>query len=122
MALMHKVLTESHNVHNTQAATIGDVLGKYAFLMRDRVFIAYSLLLGFAMASMFCYVTGAPLVITATYGLSPQQFGALIGMNGFAFLTASILNMRALKTVGPTQLLARYIWGVPLLGTALLVL
>lgn len=122
MALMHKVLSESHNVRNMQAATIGEVLGKYAFLMRDRVFIAYSLLLGFAMASMFCYVTGAPLVITANYGLTPEQFGLLIGMNGFAFLTASILNMRALKTVGPVQLLARYIWGAPLLGATLLVL
>jgi DHA1 family bicyclomycin/chloramphenicol resistance-like MFS transporter len=122
MVLMHKVLTESHDVRNAQAATIGEVLGKYVFLMRDRVFIAYSLLLGFAMASMFCYVTGAPLVITANYGLTPQQFGALIGMNGFAFLTASILNMRALKTVGPAQLLTRYIWGAPLLGATLLVL
>ena len=122
MLLMHKVLTESHDVRNAQAATIGEVLGKYVFLMKDRVFIAYSLLLGFAMASMFCYVTGAPLVITANYGLTPQQFGALIGMNGFAFLTASILNMRALKTVGPAHLLARYIWGAPLLGATLLVL
>jgi DHA1 family bicyclomycin/chloramphenicol resistance-like MFS transporter len=122
MILMHKVLRESHNVRDTQAATIREVLGKYAFLMRDRVFIAYSLLLGFAMASMFCYVTGAPLVITANYGLTPQQFGSLIGMNGFAFLTASILNMRALKSVGPERLLARYIWGAPLLGATLLVL
>ena len=122
MVLMHHVLKESHDVRNAQAATIGQVLRNYAFLLRDRVFIAYSLLLGFAMASMFCYVTGAPLVITANYGLTPQQFGALIGMNGFAFLTASILNMRALKSVGPSQLLARYIWGAPLLGATLLVL
>jgi DHA1 family bicyclomycin/chloramphenicol resistance-like MFS transporter len=61
-------------------------------------------------------------VITANYGLTPQQFGSLIGLNGFAFLTASMLNMRALKTVGPAQLLARYIWGAPLLGATLLVL
>jgi DHA1 family bicyclomycin/chloramphenicol resistance-like MFS transporter len=122
MVLMHHVLRESHDVRNAQAATIGHVLRNYASLIRDRQFIAYSLLLGFAMASMFCYVTGAPLVITANYGLTPAQFGALIGLNGFAFLTASILNMRALKTVGPAQLLARYIWGAPLLGTALLVL
>jgi MFS transporter, DHA1 family, multidrug resistance protein len=122
MVLMHHVLRESHDVGNAQAATIRDVLRNYGYLLRDRQFIAYSLLLGFAMASMFCYVTGAPLVITANYGLTPQQFGALIGMNGFAFLTASILNMRALKSVGPAQLLARYIWGAPLLGAALLVL
>ena len=122
MILMHHVLSESHDVRNTQAATIPQVLGNYAGLLRDRQFIAYSLILGFAMASMFCYVTGAPLVITANYGLTPQQFGALIGLNGFAFLTASILNMRALRTVGPAQLLARYIWGAPLLGATLLVL
>jgi len=122
MVLMHHVLKESHDPRNAQAATIGHVLSNYVYLLRDRQFIAYSLLMGFAMASMFCYVTGAPLVITANYGLTPQQFGALIGMNGFAFLTASMLNMRALKTVGPAQLLARYIWGAPLLGTTLLVL
>jgi DHA1 family bicyclomycin/chloramphenicol resistance-like MFS transporter len=122
MVLMHHVLKESHDPRNAQAATIGHVLRNYGYLLRDRQFIAYSLLMGFAMASMFCYVTGAPLVITATYGLTPQQFGALIGMNGFAFLTASMLNMRALKSVGPAQLLARYIWGAPLLGTTLLVL
>jgi MFS transporter, DHA1 family, multidrug resistance protein len=122
MVLMHHVLRESHDVRNAQAATIRDVLRNYGHLLRDRQFIAYSLLLGFAMASMFCYVTGAPLVITANYGLTPQQFGVLIGMNGFAFLTASILNMRALKSVGPAQLLARYIWGAPLLGATLLVL
>lgn len=122
MYLMHHVLRESHDVRDAQAATITQVLRNYASLIRDRQFIAYSLLLGFAMASMFCYVTGAPLVITANYGLTPQQFGALIGLNGFAFLTASMLNMRALKSVGPAQLLARYIWGAPLLGASLLVL
>ena len=122
MILMHHVLRESHDARNAQAATIGHVLRNYGYLMRDRQFIAYSLLMGFAMASMFCYVTGAPLVITANYGLTPQQFGALIGLNGFAFLSASILNMRALKTLGPANLLARYIWGAPLLGATLLVL
>lgn len=121
MFLMHHVLRESHDVRNAQAATIRHVLGNYATLIRDRQFIGYSLLMGFSMASMFCYVTGAPLVIPANYGLTPQQLGSLIGMNGFAFLTASVLNMRALKTVGPAQLLARYIWGAPLLGATLLV-
>src|SRR5688500_11153173 len=122
MVLMHHVLKESHDPRNAQAATIGHVLRNYGYLLRDRQFIAYTLLMGFAMASMFCYVTGAPLVITATYGLTPQQFGALIGLNGFAFLTASMLNMRALKSVGPAQVLARYIWGAALLRAALLVL
>lgn len=119
---MHRILRESHDVRNVAAVGFGDVLRNYAALGRDRRFIAYSLLLGFSMASMFCYVTGAPRVITQNYGLSPHQFGWLIGLNGLAFMTASILNMRALRTLEPGQVLARYIWTAPLLSAALLIL
>ncbi len=73
--------------------------------------MAFSLLLGFSMASMFCYVTGAPKVITQNYGLSAQQFGALIGLNGLAFMSASILNMRALRTMTPRQVLVSLYMG-----------
>lgn len=119
---MHKVLTESHLVRDHAAASIGDVMRNYGRLARNRHFSTYSLLLGFSMASMFCYVIGAPKVIIENYGLSPQQFGWLIGMNGLAFMTASILNMRALRTMTPRQVLARYVWISPVLGVVLLVL
>jgi DHA1 family bicyclomycin/chloramphenicol resistance-like MFS transporter len=117
---MHKVLSESHDIRNAAAVSIPEVVRNYIQLARDRNFIAYSLLLGFAMASMFSYVTGAPRVITDNYGLSAQQFGWLIGMNGLAFMSASLLNMRALRTLQPRQVLARYVWMAPLLGVALL--
>jgi DHA1 family bicyclomycin/chloramphenicol resistance-like MFS transporter len=84
--------------------------------------MALSLLLGFSMASMFCYVTGAPTVITQNYGLSAQQFGSLIGLNGLAFMSASVLNMRALRTLTPSQVVSRYVWASPLLGFTLLIL
>jgi MFS transporter, DHA1 family, multidrug resistance protein len=61
-------------------------------------------------------------VITQNYGLSPQQFGSLIGLNGFAFMSASLLNMRSLRTLTPLQVLERYIWLSPLLGVTLLIL
>lgn len=118
---MHRVLRESHDVRNIAAVSFGDALRNYAQLGHNQRFIAYSLLLGFSMASMFCYVTGAPRVITHNYGLSPQQFGWLIGMNGLAFMSASILNMRALRTMEPGQVLARYVWMSPLLGAALFI-
>jgi DHA1 family bicyclomycin/chloramphenicol resistance-like MFS transporter len=76
--------------------------------------------MGFSMGSMFCYVTGAPKVLTGHYGLSPQQFGGLIGLNGLAFMTASRLNMVALRTQQPSEILARFIWVPALLGIALL--
>src|SRR4029453_6833892 len=77
---------------------------------------------GFGMGALFTYVTGAPTVLTQRYDLSPQQFGALIGLNGFAFMTASRLNMIALRTLGPREVLARYVWLPLLLGGALFLL
>ena len=74
------------------------------------------------MGALFTYVTGAPTVLTQRYGLSPQQFGALIGLNGFAFMTASRLNMLALRTLGPRAVIARYVWMPVLLGAALFTL
>lgn len=121
MLTMHMVLRESHTARDPNVS-FGDILRNYGRLMRDRQFMAFSLLMGFSMASMFSYVTGAPRVITQNYGLSAQQFGALIGLNGLAFMSASILNMRALRTMTPGQVLSRYVWASPLLGVALLVL
>jgi DHA1 family bicyclomycin/chloramphenicol resistance-like MFS transporter len=121
MLTMHRVLTESHVTRDTSVSLL-DVLRNYARLTRDRRFMALSLLLGFSMASMFCYVTGAPRVITQTYGLSAEQFGSLIGLNGLAFMSASILNMRALRSMTPAQVMSRYIWVPPSLGFALLIL
>lgn len=121
MLTMHRVLRES-NVTRDPSVSFGDILRHYARLSRDTHFMALSLLLGFSMASMFCYVTGAPTVITQNYGLSAQQFGFLIGLNGLAFMSASVLNMRALRTLTPAQVLSRYVWASPLLGFALLIL
>lgn len=119
MLTMHRALSES-NVTPDPSVGFADILRNYGRLSRDRHFMALSLLLGFSMASMFCYVTGAPKVITQHYGLSAQQFGALIGLNGLAFMSASMLNMRALRTMTPGQVLSRYVWASPLLGFALL--
>jgi DHA1 family bicyclomycin/chloramphenicol resistance-like MFS transporter len=121
MIAMHKVLKESNLVRDSRV-TVADVLRNYGRLARDRRFILFSLLLGFSMASMFSYVIGAPKVITQNYGLSAQQFGALIGLNGLAFMSASLLNMRSLRSMTPRQVLERYIWLSPLIGITLLVL
>lgn len=121
MIYMHKVLDESH-VSRDASVSLLDVLRNYGQLTRDGHFMALSLVLGFSMGSMFCYVTGAPKVITHNYGLSPQQFGWLIGMNGLAFMSASVLNMRALRSMTPRQVVARYVWASPLLGVTLLTL
>jgi DHA1 family bicyclomycin/chloramphenicol resistance-like MFS transporter len=120
LAATHFLLRESRPESSIAPLNISSVMRTYLRLSADRTLIGYSLVGGFGMGALFTYVTGAPTVLTHRYELSPQQFGALIGLNGFAFMTASRLNMIALRTLGPREVLARYVWLPLLLGGALL--
>jgi DHA1 family bicyclomycin/chloramphenicol resistance-like MFS transporter len=119
LAATHFALRESRPESSVKPLNIASVLRTYLRLGADRALIGYSLVGGFGMGALFTYVTGAPTVLTRHYELSPQQFGLLIGLNGFAFMTASRLNMIALRTIGPREVLARYVWLPLLLGGAL---
>src|ERR1043165_4416700 len=119
LAATHFALRESRPESAIATLNITSVLRTYLRLGSDRTLIGYSLVGGFGMGALFTYVTGAPTVLTNRYDLSPQQFGLLIGLNGFAFMTASRLNMIALRTIGPREVLARYVWLPLLLGGAL---
>lgn len=122
LAATHFALRESRPESSIVPLRIASVLRTYLRLGADRTLIGYSLVGGFGMGALFTYVTGAPTVLTHRYGLSPQQFGGLIGLNGFAFMTASRLNMIALRTIGPREVLARYVWLPLILGGALFLL
>jgi DHA1 family bicyclomycin/chloramphenicol resistance-like MFS transporter len=122
LAATHFALRESRPESSIVPLKIASVLRTYLRLSADRTLIGYSLVGGFGMGALFTYVTGAPTVLTHRYELSPQQFGGLIGLNGFAFMTASRLNMIALRTIGPREVLARYVWLPLILGGALFLL
>jgi DHA1 family bicyclomycin/chloramphenicol resistance-like MFS transporter len=115
----HFALRESRPETAIAPLNFASVFRTYLRLGTDRLLVGYSLVGGFGMGALFTYVTGAPTVLTQRYDLSPQQFGLLIGLNGFAFMTASRLNMVALRTLGPREVLARYVWLPVVLGAAL---
>ncbi|HEX7115382.1 MAG TPA: multidrug effflux MFS transporter, partial [Steroidobacter sp.] len=119
---IHRVLDEARPEGDIVPLRLGTVIRGYLRLFADRAFVGYSLVGGFGMGALFAYVTGAPTALTQTYELSPREFGALIGLNGFAFMTASRLNILALRKLTPGQALARYVWVPAILGVLLMML
>jgi DHA1 family bicyclomycin/chloramphenicol resistance-like MFS transporter len=113
LVAMHRMMTESRDPAHIVPLSFSQVARGYGRLLADRKFMGYSLVGGFCMGTLFCYVAGSPTVMTRLYDLSPQQFGWLIGLNGIAFMIASRLNMILLRRRGPAELLARAVW-VPL--------
>jgi len=119
LSAMHFVLTESRHPSTVVPFSVPAIALNYRSLVRDRAFVGYTLAGAFGMASLFAYVTGAPAVLIENYGLSAQQFGWLLGANGFAFMAASRLNIVALRHQTPAKLLARAVWVPVLVGTVL---
>lgn len=121
MFAMHSMLVESRDPAHVRPLRFGVVLRTYGRLLLDRVFVGYACVGAFAMAGLFCYVTGSPIVMAEQYELTPQQFGWMIGLNGIAFMSASRWNMVSLRTATPQHVLSRSV-GWPLLCASVLTL
>ena len=60
-------------------------------LFKDRSFIGYALTVGFIHGGSFAYVSGTPFVYQGIYGVSPQVFSVLFGINGIAIISGSFI-------------------------------
>lgn len=72
-------------------SSIGHSVRTIGSLFRDRSFIGYALTLGIIHGGSFAYVSGTPFVYQGIYGVSPQTFSILFGINGIAIITGSFL-------------------------------
>jgi DHA1 family bicyclomycin/chloramphenicol resistance-like MFS transporter len=122
LVAMHSMMTESRDPAHVVPLSFPQAARSYGRLLNNRIFVGYSLVGGFGMGALFCYVTAAPTVLMPLYQLSPQHFGWLLGLNGFAFMSASRINMLALRKHGPLELVTRAVWAPIGIGALLWVL
>ncbi len=113
-------LPESHSTRHEPPLNAQRIAGDYASLFSSRAFLGYTLSGGLAMAGMFAYIAGSPLVLIQLGGIAPQHFGWAFGINALGFVAASQLNARSLKTIAPTRMLRRALWLPALAGLTLL--
>ncbi len=72
-------------------SSIGDSVRTMGGLLKDRSFIGYAVIVGFVHGGSFAYVSGTPFIYQEIYGVSPQVFSILFGMNGLAIITGSFI-------------------------------
>ena len=102
-------------------AGLGRTLRVMRRLLRDRVFTGYTVGAGLSFGALFSYIAGSSFVFQDVYGVSPQVYALLFGLNGVALLGASIANHRLQESVGPVKLLRAGMLTM-LVGGALVVL
>lgn len=112
MVAMRLGLAESHDTRHAQPLSWRRIGDDFRALLGERAFMGYALSGGLAMAGFFAYIAGSPHVLIELHGLSAQQYGWLFGGNALAFIVASQVNARIVRTVEPTRVLRRALHGL----------
>lgn len=95
---------------STPHLPLSGALRRYVELLGDRQLIGHGLTGGIAMAGMFAYISGSPFVFINLYGVSPEHYGWLFGMNAAGFILSAQLNGWLLRHRGPHYWLKRGVW------------
>ncbi|MFE5566935.1 Bcr/CflA family multidrug efflux MFS transporter [Amycolatopsis japonica] len=94
LAVVFFLLPEPLPEERRTPARFGSVLRKYASLFRDRGFLGYALASGLMFGSLFAYISGSSFALQGVYGLSPQAYSLVFGLNGIGIVAVGQLNGR----------------------------
>jgi len=102
---VHFFLKETH-VPDTEGCKT-NVLKNYAQIMSDKGFLGHTLSMSLIYGGMFAYITGSPFVFISHYGLTPNQYSWVFGINAFGLIAFSQVNGRLLRKNNPEFILKK---------------
>ncbi|QGQ99251.1 Bcr/CflA family efflux MFS transporter [Paenibacillus psychroresistens] len=98
-------LKETLPVERRSRGGIRNTLKTFRRLMRDSAFMGYALTQGFVMAAMFAYISGSSFVLQELFGVSPQIYSLIFGLNGAGIIIAGQIAGRLAGRVSERKLL-----------------
>jgi MFS transporter, DHA1 family, multidrug resistance protein len=84
---------------------LSETLRGFRVLSGDRLFVGAAASAGLAFASMFAYIAGATFVLQEIYGLSPQWFSLVFGVNSIGIVAAGQVGGRLIHRLSPATVL-----------------
>ena len=98
-------IPESHPVQKRAVIGYGAAFRAYGTIFTRRTAIGYMLCGGMAFAGMFAYITGTPFVYIEYFGVAPEHYGLLFGLNVVAMMIGAYINGRLVRRVGIQRML-----------------
>ncbi len=86
-------------------ASVLHVVSCFKPLFRNRLYVCYTLQMGFAQAVLFANIASAPFIMQEHYGFSPMQFSVCFGLNALAIVVFAALAAKFRKVENGT------LWG-----------
>ncbi len=100
-------LKESRSEATAALAAGEHPLRSYLALLSQRRLMGYALAGALNGATLFTYVSSSPGLLMGTYGISPQVFPWVFGINAFGLIGSGQVNRLVLRNLTPDQVLAR---------------
>jgi DHA1 family bicyclomycin/chloramphenicol resistance-like MFS transporter len=113
-------LGETLPTDRRQTGGVAASLRAFRDLLTDRRFVGYALASGFAFAAGISYISMSPFILQNIYGLSPQRFGLIFGLNALGLVVVAQIGGRLVGRVSPRILLASGVSSIALGGLSLL--
>jgi DHA1 family bicyclomycin/chloramphenicol resistance-like MFS transporter len=92
----------------------------YLVLLRDRRYLGYALCSAFIYGGMFAYISGTPFVYIETFGVRPENYGYLFGVNIVGMIVVNTINSRIVLRLGTDKVLRTGCLMAGLVGLGLL--
>lgn len=99
------VVRESLPSGSRASGGLGGVFGAFGTVLRDRVYVGFTLTGCLIAAAMFGYISGSPFLLQDGFGLSPQQFSVCFAGNGIGIILATWVGRALLRYVGSATIL-----------------
>ena len=105
MAASWRGLSETLPPAARQRSGFANTRAVLGVLVRDRRLMALTACYSAGFGAVFAYISGSPFVLEKIFGLSPQLFGVLFGLNAVGLVTTSQIGGRIVTRTGPRRLL-----------------
>lgn len=99
-------LPETRSAETAAQAQSENPLQAYLALLQQRRLVGYALAGALNGATLFTYISASPELLIGTYGISPQAFGWVFGLNAAGLIGAGQINRLVLRHRTPDEVLA----------------
>jgi DHA1 family bicyclomycin/chloramphenicol resistance-like MFS transporter len=98
-------IPESLSADKRRRAGIADMVAGYFRLLGNRAYMAYTLSGAFFTGGMFTYIAATPFVYIEFFGISPQLYGFVFGINVVGMMIFNMVNRRLVLAIGSDRAL-----------------
>ncbi len=99
------VVHESLPVERRATAGIGATFRVFGIVLRDRVYVGYTLAGCLVAAAMFGYISGSPFMLQDGFGLTAQQFSLCFASNAAGIIAATWVGRALLRRTDSVRIL-----------------